>query len=91
MTRKPRRNEVLVDGGIIRHRREQAGWTQSDLAHRITSDQSTVCRIETAGISIIAKTTAERLAKALRCKTDDLTVQRPDGTPVGDAIRADAA
>jgi transcriptional regulator with XRE-family HTH domain len=62
--------ECITLGALIRQRRRELGWTQEELAERISSDdeyvrQSEISRIESGRIGLPRRERLERIADAL--------------------------
>ena len=71
-------------GSVVRERREELGWTQTELARRTGMRQPAVARFE-AGGTVPTIPLLERLAEALRL---ELTVKMTPAAPNETAARS---
>jgi len=64
--------ERLIDGDLVRARRETLGLSQNSLAHEVGTSQNYMCRLENVGGTDCSIAFALRLAEALKCRVEDL-------------------
>src|SRR5688572_24178143 len=79
-------------GGAIRRRRAELGWTQEQLAARISAEgeyvrQSEVSRLERDRVGLPRRARLERIAAALGLSLGEL-LARSGWAEAGDALRA---
>lgn len=65
-----------LDVAALRSRRERLKMTQQDVADAAKMERSAYARIESGARLDPNLSTAEAVARALRCKVDDLLVKR---------------